>query len=53
MSGKEKQNTVKFTKVSGEQGRTLGDVAFRPGRMQDATRRLREHTGRGRLAMST
>jgi len=37
VSGKKKQNTVKFTKVSDERGRTLGDVTFRPGRMHDQT----------------
>jgi Helix-turn-helix of DDE superfamily endonuclease len=37
VSGRKKQNTVKFTKVSDECGRTLGDVTFRPGRMHDQT----------------
>ena len=37
MSGKKKQNTIKFTKVSDERGRTLWDGAFRPGRMHDQT----------------
>jgi hypothetical protein len=37
VSGKKKQNTVKFTKVSDERGRTLWDGAFRPGRMHDQT----------------
>lgn len=37
VSGKKKQNTLKFTKVSDERGRTLWDGAFRPGRMHDQT----------------
>jgi DDE superfamily endonuclease/Helix-turn-helix of DDE superfamily endonuclease len=37
VSGKKKQNTIKFTKVSDGRGRTLADVAFRPGRMHDQT----------------
>ncbi len=37
VSGKKKQNTIKFTKVSDERGRTLRDGAFRPGRMHDQT----------------
>ena len=37
VSGKKKQNTIKFTKVSDERGRTLWDGAFRPGRMHDQT----------------
>jgi DDE superfamily endonuclease len=37
VSGKKKQNTLKFTKVSDGQGRTLWDGAFRPGRMHDQT----------------
>ena len=37
MSGKKKQNTIKFTKVCDERGRTLQDVTFRPGRMHDQT----------------
>jgi hypothetical protein len=37
VSGKKKQNTIKFTKVSDERGRTLADVTFRPGRMHDQT----------------
>ena len=37
VSGKKKQNTIKFTKVCDERGRTLGDVTFRPGRMHDQT----------------
>ena len=37
MSGKKKQNTIKFTKVCDQRGRTLGDVTFRPGRMHDQT----------------
>jgi hypothetical protein len=36
-SGKKKHNTIKFTKVSDERGRTLWDGAFRPGRMHDQT----------------
>jgi len=37
VSGKKKQNTIKFTKVCDERGRTLADVTFRPGRMHDQT----------------
>jgi DDE superfamily endonuclease len=37
VSGKKKQNTLKFTKISDERGRTLADVTFRPGRMHDQT----------------
>jgi hypothetical protein len=37
VSGKKKANTIKFTKVSDERGRTLWDGAFRPGRMHDQT----------------
>ena len=37
VSGKKKQNTIKFTKICDERGRTLGDVTFRPGRMHDQT----------------
>ena len=37
VSGKKKQNTIKFTKVSDGRGRTLADVTFRPGRMHDQT----------------
>uniref|UniRef100_UPI002F90B0DF transposase family protein n=1 Tax=Streptomyces sp. NBC_01562 TaxID=2975879 RepID=UPI002F90B0DF len=41
VSGKRKQNTIKTTTVSDEQGRTLWSGAERPGRMHDqsATRR--------------
>src|SRR5260370_38872048 len=35
--GKKKQNTIKFTKVSDGQGRTVWDGAFRPGRGHDQT----------------
>ena len=37
VSGKKRQNTLKFTKVSDGRGRTLWDGAFRPGRMHDQT----------------
>lgn len=37
VSGKKKMNTIKFTKISDERGRTLWDGAFRPGRMHDQT----------------
>jgi DDE superfamily endonuclease len=37
VSGKKKQNTIKFTKISDGRGRTLADVTFRPGRMHDQT----------------
>ena len=37
VSGKKKQNTIKFTKVSDERGRTLWDGTFRPGRLHDHT----------------
>ena len=37
VSGKKRQNTIKFTKISGGRGRTLWDGAFRPGRMHDQT----------------
>jgi hypothetical protein len=33
--GKKKMNTIKFTKVSDERGRTLWDRTFRPGRQHD------------------
>ena len=37
VSGKKKMNTIKFTKISDERGRTLWDGAFRPGRMHGQT----------------
>ena len=37
VSGKKKQNTVKFTKICDGRGRTLLDAVFRPGRMHDQT----------------
>jgi hypothetical protein len=37
VSGKKRQNTLKFTKISDGRGRTLWDGAFRPGRMHDQT----------------
>jgi hypothetical protein len=37
VSGKKKMNTIKFTKVCDERGRTLWDGTFRPGRMHDQT----------------
>lgn len=37
VSGKKKQNTIKFTKWCDERGRTLLDSTFRPGRMHDQT----------------
>lgn len=37
VSGKKKQNTIKFTKWCDPQGRTLLDSTFRPGRMHDQT----------------
>ncbi len=37
VSGKKKQNTIKFTKVCDGRGRTLLDAVFRPGRMHDQT----------------
>jgi hypothetical protein len=37
VSGKKRQNTIKFTKISDGRGRTLWDGAFRPGRMHDQT----------------
>lgn len=37
VSGKKKQNTVKFTKWCDQRGRTLLDSTFRPGRMHDQT----------------
>ena len=37
VSGKKRQNTLKFTKISDRRGRTLWDGAFRPGRMHDQT----------------
>jgi hypothetical protein len=37
VSGKKKMNTVKFTKVCDERGRTLWDGTFRPGRQHDQT----------------
>jgi hypothetical protein len=35
--GKKKMNTIKFTKVCDERGRTLWDGTFRPGRQHDQT----------------
>jgi hypothetical protein len=37
VSGKKKMNTIKFTKVCDERGRTLRDGTFRPGRQHDQT----------------
>jgi hypothetical protein len=37
VSGKKKMNTIKFTKICDEKGRTLWDGAYRPGRMHDQT----------------
>lgn len=37
MSGKKKENTIKFTQVAGASGRTLRARYFRPGRMHDQT----------------
>src|SRR5260370_40965649 len=37
VAGKKKMNTVKFTKVCDEAGRTLWDGTFRPGRQPDQT----------------
>jgi Helix-turn-helix of DDE superfamily endonuclease/DDE superfamily endonuclease len=37
VSGKKRQNTLKFTKISDGDGRTLWDGAIRPGRMHDQT----------------
>ncbi|MCW2938276.1 MAG: hypothetical protein JWN00_1261 [Actinomycetia bacterium] len=37
VSGKKKMNTIKFTKICDERGRTLWDGAVRPGRMHDQT----------------
>ena len=37
VSGKKKQNTIKFTKICDGRGRTLRDAVFRPGRMHDQT----------------
>ena len=37
VSGKKKMNTVKFTKICDEAGRTLWDGTFRPGRQHDQT----------------
>lgn len=37
VSGKKKQNTIKFTKWCDADGRTLLDSTFRPGRMHDQT----------------
>jgi hypothetical protein len=37
VSGKKKMNTIKFTKVCDEAGRTLLDATFRPGRQHDQT----------------
>lgn len=37
VSGKKKQNTIKFTKVCDAAGRTLIDACIRPGRMHDQT----------------
>jgi DDE superfamily endonuclease len=37
VSGKKKINTIKFTKICDERGRTLRDGTFRPGRQHDQT----------------
>ena len=37
VSGKKKMNTIKFTKICDEDGRTLWDGVVRPGRMHDQT----------------
>jgi len=37
VSGKKRQNTLKFTKISDGDGRTLWDGAIRPGRVHDQT----------------
>jgi hypothetical protein len=37
VSGKKKMNTIKFTKICDERGRTLWDGTFRPGRQHDQT----------------
>jgi DDE superfamily endonuclease/Helix-turn-helix of DDE superfamily endonuclease len=37
VSGKKKMNTLKFTKVCDQDGRTLWDGTFRPGRQHDQT----------------
>ena len=37
VSGKKKMNTIKFTKVCDQNGRTLWDGTFRPGRQHDQT----------------
>jgi hypothetical protein len=37
VSGKKKMNTIKFTKVCDQHGRTLLDGTFRPGRQHDQT----------------
>ena len=37
VSGKKKMNTVKFTKICDQDGRTLLDATFRPGRQHDQT----------------
>jgi hypothetical protein len=45
VSGKKRQNTLKFTKISDGDGRTLWDGAIRPGRMHDQTAVQTEGTG--------
>ena len=37
VSGKKKQNTIKFTEITGPEGRNLWAGCFRPGRMHDQT----------------
>ena len=37
VSGKKKMNTMKFTKICDQDGRTLRDGTFRPGRQHDQT----------------
>lgn len=37
VSGKKKMNTIKFTKICDQDGRTLRDGTFRPGRQHDQT----------------
>jgi hypothetical protein len=37
VSGKKKMNTIKFTKICDQDGRTLWDGTFRPGRCHDQT----------------
>jgi DDE superfamily endonuclease/Helix-turn-helix of DDE superfamily endonuclease len=45
VSGKKKMNTIKFTRICDQDGRTLLDATFRPGRQHDQTALQTDGTG--------